>query len=501
MTRERLGDGVEHQEPGRAEAPAQAPATAPEQILHLQRGAGNAAVARMLAARAATASLAREGLVTGDEYHAARRAKDAWVAGGVRGPEDYVPTTNRGGFQVAYVPSVGDGALNVALKGAVDFVDGIEMLMGSLPFAVARQPSPEVQAAASAINAMPAAQRAAAIAAWHWDDAAKATFLADFQTAVVGAWQRKYQFHCTREHWGDLGADVNVRVELHQGKKSGKDHMSLTTYKIADTAPAGGVGVVRSHAKRDAHDNEMVLNSGDVRPRSDINLTRNVGFTAGTTTILPADTGRVSDFANRYQSGGSGPICSACGQEIAALSGTRINLHVQGAGADPQAQARTRFDALVAGLVAGGMSDAATKCDFHYDGEGDGARMIVGSGAQQAVAAHEAGHMFGLQDEYTAPFSGTGVALGNPTDPGLGIAQGLPGAVAENTDSIMSVGNAVKPQHYATFLEALKHVSGMSDWAFGPPTGVVPPGVDGPINPRSVPGGVPQPGEPATAMA
>ena len=146
------------------------------------------------------------------------------------------------------------------------------------------------------------------------------------------------------------------------------------------------------------------------------------------------------------------------------------------------------------------MADAATKCDFHYDGVGDAGRMVVGSGAQQAVAAHEAGHMFGLQDEYTAPFSGTGVARGTATDPGLGRAQGLPGAVAENTDSIMSVGNAVKPQHYATFLEALKHVTGLSDWAIGAPTGVAPPGVDGPINPRSVPGGAP-PGEPATAMA
>ena len=498
MLHDRSTEQLAEEQPRRREAPA--PPTAAEQVLELHKGAGNAAVARMLAARAATASLAREGLVTGDQYQAARREKDAWVARGVRGPEDYVPTTNRGGFQVAYVPDVGDGALNIALKGAVDFVDGIEMLMGSLPFAVARQPTPQVQAAASAINALPLAQRAAAIAAWHWDDAAKRTFLADFQTAVVGAWQRKFQFHCTREHWGDLGADVNVRVELHAGAKTGEDHMGLTTYKIADTATAGNVGVVRSRAGRDAHDNEMVLNSGDVRPRSDINLTRTIGFTAGAATIAPGSTASVSDFANRYQSGGTGPICTACGQEITALAGTRINLHVQGTGADPQAQARTRFDTLVAALVSGGMADAATKCDFHYDGVGDGGRMVVGSGAQQAVAAHEAGHMFGLQDEYTAPFSGTGVARGTPTDPGLGRAQGLPGAVAENTDSIMSVGNAVKPQHYATFLEALKHVTGMSDWAFGPPTGVSPPGVDGPINPRSVPGGVPQ-GEPATAMA
>jgi hypothetical protein len=100
--------------------------------------------------------------------------------------------------------------------------------------------------------------------------------------------------------------------------------------------------------------------------------------------------------------------------------------------------------------------------------------------------------MFGFADEYTAPFSGTGSALGTQVDPGLGQAQGLPGAVAENSDSIMAVGNVVKPQHYATFLEALKKVTAMKEWELGTPTGVVPPGVDGPLP------GAP---EPATAYA
>ena len=76
-------------------------------------------------------------------------------------------------------------------------------------------------------------------------------------------------------------------------------------------------------------------------------------------------------------------------------------------------------------------------------------------------------------------------------------AQGLPGAVREHSDSIMSVGNAVKPQHYATFLAALKLVTGMDDWAFGPAPGAIAPGVDGPV-PR--PGGK-DPLEPKTAIA
>ena len=66
----------------------------------------------------------------------------------------------------------------------------------------------------------------------------------------------------------------------------------------------------------------------------------------------------------------------------------------------------------------------------------------------------------------------------------------------EHSDSIMSVGNAVKPQHYATFLAALKLVTGM-DSGRRPAPGAIAPGVDGPVPP---PGGK-DPLEPKTAIA
>ena len=122
------------------------------------------------------------------------------------------------------------------------------------------------------------------------------------------------------------------------------------------------------------------------------------------------------------------------------------------------------------------MTDAATRCVMIVrTGTGNGGQVRMGAGVQQIVAAHEAGHMFGLGDEYTAPFAGTGGDLGTPVDGDLGQQQGLPGAVHENSDTIMSVGDAVRPQHYATFLEALKAVTEMSEWVFGPPVPVTPP--------------------------
>jgi hypothetical protein len=498
---ERVREGEpEQQQQQLVQETAQAAPPAVQHVLAMQQGMGNAAVARLLASHSNT--LARDPLPTGDDYQRARNAKEEYVRGGVRGPEDYAPSTNRGGFGVAYVPQVGFGALNIHLRGAVTFKPGIRLIsLAGRHFAMAVSPAPAVAQAVSAINALPNADRPAAAAPWQWAGAEENDFISRFQAIVEGSWQRKFDFRCTRQFWGDLGAAVNVIVNIHRGDKTDADHMSLTSYKVPPGGGGGTVGVVRSRAGRDPNDNEMVLNSNDVLPRTDISLRRTVSFDPNADTIAAAGQGVVNDFATRFQTGGTGPICGTCGEEIRELASTPINLHVQGYGADPEVAARRRFDAAVAALVAAGMADAATRARFHYDGEGDRMRLVVGSGEPQVVAAHEAGHMFGLADEYTAPFTSTSAGtLGNQSDPGLGQAQGLPAAVDENTDSMMSVGNMVKPQHYATFLEALKHISTITEWELGTPTGVVPPGVDGPLPTRPRQPGDPQ-GEPATAMA
>ena len=479
------------------------PPVGPAGMLALQQQVGNAAVARMVELQAARALVQRDPLATGDDYITARRARADWIAVGVRGPQDHTPSTGRGGFGVAYVPDVGHGALNVHLNGAVDFKPGIEIVTYlNLKFAVARSPAPQVAAAALAINQLPNEQREAAAAPWQWSAGDQATFLNAFETMIEQVWDRKFTFACTRPFWQDLGADVNVLVGVHGGAKTDQDHMSVTSYKVPDNATVattGNVGIAYPGAPGNARDQSMVLNSSDVRPRSDISLTLNAAFETESERLELVSRTDVAVFASKWQSGGTGPVCGTCGKEIRELAGTPINIHVQGYGAEPERTARLRFSAIVDDLVGGGMTDARTRAVFHFDGEGDQVRLLVGTGQPQVVAAHEAGHMFGLADEYTAPFSGTGSPLGTQVDPGLGQAQGLPAAVAENTDSIMSVGNAVKPQHYATFLEALKKVTAMNDWELGTPTTVMAPGVDGPL-PRP-PGQGDRQDEPATAYA
>jgi hypothetical protein len=101
----------------------------------------------------------------------------------------------------------------------------------------------------------------------------------------------------------------------------------------------------------------------------------------------------------------------------------------------------------------------------------------VGDGKAQTVVAHESGHMFGLDDEYT----GKGAyAPGKATEhTKLAASEGMAGAMHAKSDSIMSEGAKVRPQHYTTFLDALKLVSGMNEWDFGAKQVVKPPSAAG----------------------
>src|SRR3954451_15730547 len=69
------------------------PAWSPGNVLALQRGAGNAAVARSIATRRTIARVIDDTASNED-----RQARDEWIAEGVRGPADHVPSTGRGGF-------------------------------------------------------------------------------------------------------------------------------------------------------------------------------------------------------------------------------------------------------------------------------------------------------------------------------------------------------------------------------------------------------------------
>ncbi len=87
----------------------------------------------------------------------------------------------------------------------------------------------------------------------------------------------------------------------------------------------------------------------------------------------------------------------------------------------------------------------------------------TGRGGQN-VLAHEFGHVFGLDDEYVEVGNGYNRPAGTLVDHDQLVKDaGLSGGAAAADDSrMMSTGNNVQPEHYATFADALRQLTSKS---------------------------------------
>lgn len=469
----------------KVERPAPAPPVPALGLLDLQRSAGNAAVSRMLA---------RQRNMIQEQYDTARKERETYIAGGKKGPQTYNPSTGNkdnyyGGFDVEYEPTKGE--LLVKLKGAVMFLAG--MSLSAAGRAQAIEPSAQTAAAAAAINRLPKAARAAEVAKWTWSSAGgpdasdETDLLTGFKSSIEGAWKEKHPFHCTKNYWEDLGAVTKINVEVNKvasaAGKGADQHMLVNTYKVAKGFIGGHADVSRAGGKTgSAFDNTMNITSEDVNERRDHLLDRGVKFEAGKSQLTAGGVARIWSLAKEMPNAAPGSTIAAAG----------LTVKVQGKDA---AQRKERFDAVVEQFKQGGGVDAS-RLTMVEDGEGDAGHITVGTGAAQTVAAHEAGHMFGLDDEYT----GSGAyAPGKKTEhTDIAAAAGHTGAMHATSDAIMSGGKEVRPHHYVTFLDALKQVSGMPGWDYGPPKKVEEPSGMGDFPVPGTPGGGK---EPATALA
>jgi uncharacterized RmlC-like cupin family protein len=237
--------------------------------------------------------------------------------------------------------------------------------------------------------------------------------------------------------------------------------------------------VSRPGGKTTAFDNVMNVTSEDAAPRHDDLLHRDVAFQPGKGLLTPASVGTVWRLAKEMPNPKAGSTIETAG----------LTASIQGK--DDQ-QRKDRFDAVLDHLKQGGGVDPG-RVKFEDGGEGDAGQLTVGDGKTQTVVAHESGHMFGLDDEYTGPGA---YAPGKKTEhTGLAAAAGQTGAMHAKSDSIMSEGAKVRPHHYVTFLDALKVVSGIAEWDYGAKQVVKPPSAAGDFN---VP---PQPSDTGTAVA
>jgi hypothetical protein len=195
---------------------------------------------------------------------------------------------------------------------------------------------------------------------------------------------------------------------------------------------------------------------------------------------MPAERTKIRNFANRWQGAAPGTAGSRpASVELKAMASA------SGTVEHNETLAQARAAAVKAELAAAGFNNTSTRVAETPLGESVAAGsedkkfrrvdMIPDGGAAQTTAAHEFGHAFGLDDEYGAEFGAGRPAAGTAVDhnkatQGMTDAGGaqLPGAVVENNSNIMSVGTVVQPQHYSTFHEALRAITGIEEWALGP---------------------------------
>ncbi len=458
MRRQGLADETELEEAPASATPEPSRSSAAE-LLALQQTAGNAAVSRMLARwpfMAAPPAAVTSPASASADYDKARAERDAFVAAGKKGPVTYNPSTRNpdnyyGGFDVAYDPVA--QTLQITVKGAIKFLPGMALKSG---LAEAKEPSPEAATAADAINALPRRRRAAEVKKWRWskddgpDKDDEKDFLAAFKSIVVSTWQGKHPFHCSKKYWEDLGADTVIDIQIAEGDQGAADHMKMNAYKVPPTMAIAKAEVTRTDAAKGAFGNTMNLNSSTVRPKSFNLLVWDIGFDPGTTNLTAAAKATLATL------GGEMPDAPAG----ATIPANDVTAKVPGA---DDAERQTRYTAVRDALTATGMSAGRVK--FEAAGTGDGGQVMVGDGKVQNASAHEMGHMFGLDDEYTG---GGKYAPGNKTEhTDFADKAGFSGAQHARSDSIMGSGTNVRPHHYVTFLDALKVVSGMDEWEYG----------------------------------
>ncbi len=431
------------------------------------------------------------GLETADE--AERGRATAFYAHGTYGPQTIMGAGGRGGFDVTYDPT--SGTERITIKGGVKFIDGLSVSGGTVTPGNAG-----LQGAANQATSLTGADRAAFIAQYQWSPAEKAPFIASLRSVVASTWGSSstgLSFFINKPQWEWITAHVAIDVQMRAmdatDTRAEDDHLIVNSYKEPPGGAAGqGTGAVvrrqpRGSTTNTAFDQEMDISSQDILPRGDnmLALNNTVTFDHDSADLSNAAKANLDTWVATYQ---GSPTNAAANPTQVTIQG-----YTSASGSDEYNLdlGLRRTDAVRSYIVSKGFTNAnsrVTEISFGEGGASDTAtpaeqererrvELIVDSGAAQIVAAHEFGHAMGLGDEYA---TGAGSAItGTPGSAG-GTAAGhdalvqemtdesganLPGAIHENTDSIMSLGNVVRPQHYAVFSKAIKDVTGVSEWS------------------------------------
>ena len=487
-----------------SESPAAADSSGVLDLLHLQRSIGNAGTERLI--RRLTGG-GPAGPIQRVPHVVTPDAASKAFFNGTYGPTDMVPdAAGGGGFQATYLPK--RSLLKAVMNVAVLFKDSIDFSSGT---GVADPAAPSLAAVAATANnpATPAAQRLQIRRAHQWGAKEKAPWIQQLRSLIQSQWSTKFEFHVNRPNWEWIGAKVQVELKTHAGARLATDHLEVSALKFPanenlythggfSSTNSGPTNAAGTPGATSAFDQSMTLASTDLKPRVDYNVLRQTILFDNTPgardTLNAAAQAEVTKIVATFN-GAAGTPATGATPAVPPTPGHRdckVELigHASSVGSSSsnRALAGRRTAAVRAALVAGGFQNVVARVHTTNLGSagahaGDDARdrrveVVVDSGAAQVLAVHEFGHALGLGDEYanTPLFSSTsGLAVGQAADhdPEVRAMQNdagarLPGAIGEVNDNIMSGGNTIRPQHYATFHNALVQLTTEPAWALGP---------------------------------
>lgn len=413
------------------------------------------------------------------------------------------PAGGFGGFQARYDP-VGM-VLTITMNVGITFVDGMSLSGGR---AVGGDPGGSLNNAAAQVNALPRAARAAEVAKWQWGGD-RETWMAGYRGNVTGAWATAgtgLQFQSSHAGWEAQLSRVNVVVNTQDvaaagpvapgastiPATAGPIHCQATIYKTPTDNSDFGAAVGGRNA---AGVGTLSMGSGQTVAHGHL-LHQAIQFPRvrkpGDVALSAAQKSRLDNIIFSFQTpaGGAGTSITITGHADTSGGGTPEGDARNQAISERRAQ--VVGDYLKATRVGGqNLVNAATRISVTagvYNVENFLAGIGVGAaptgansrrvdinfagGAGQNTAAHEFGHMLGLDDQYAVDpagvqgvVGGTGGAVGTPTgDDPRTIAAGLGRSTYENNDNLMSLGSTIRAPHYLTFMEALRSVTGSAEW-------------------------------------
>ena len=384
-----------------------------------------------------------------------------------------------GGFAAQYLPEAvqGDGVLQITQGVAVAFKDTLVVSGGTVTAHPDLPHTDELNDMAAQVTALAdPGQKATALAAFQWAPAERAPWIAALEPLIEQGWGGQHEFFLNKPRWEWLGAAVAVDMKIGERAKLATDHMALDAFKTPDNTSLKSWEIdheVSSGSLTDPFDQRLRLSSTSLGPKEYELLRKSVPFGFDSSQLTPDAKVTLDKFIARFD----GDTALAAHQEV------RIDLigHASASGEEAYnlKLSQARADAVRAYLQAHGFHNVDTRVISDPRGEREAdpndprkaadqrVDLLVDGGARMVTALHEFGHAFGLDDEYGS----VGDAVAHDAwarEMSTASGDKLPGAVIEHNGGIMSLGNQVRPRHYATFHHALQSVTAQSPWALGP---------------------------------